>query len=221
MAIRFSDQTKRNIWMMVGVAAVIAMLSGTWAMLSQVLGWDEETPRGGTTAKESGLLIPQGPVSGEAVDWFEEDLGTLERPYPEGSGPWQVEELLPHVRGATLIDADQTSLTLEYPALYVDGEAEVGENTYAVYRRGDIAVLEALQWRCAWAEAFVQAEEDGDSAAAALAREHLEAFPTLTAVEGLPAAKQNATELEPVLEGDHESAAQWVAEKCVARPDSN
>lgn len=210
MAPRFSDETKRSIWIVVAAGIVIAFVSGTWGMLQSILGDDEDAP----SPTDSALAVPAGPVPEEVDGWFADDLGTLERPYPQGVATPTVEELLPQVKGSTFVSGDDKMITIEYPTNYVDPAGDAEESTYGVYRRGDLAVLEALRWRCDWAQSFVEAEAAEDDSAISVAREQLESFSGLSAVEGLPVAKQNAVELEPVLGGSVESGRQWLAEKC-------
>lgn len=210
MAVRFSDETKRNIWIVVAAGVVIAFVSGTWGMLQHIFNDGEDAP----VQAQSSLTTPSGATPEEVRDWFSVDLGNLGRPYPTTTTPPTVEELLPQVQGSTFVSGDDSMLTIEYPATYVDPGEDADATTYAVYRRGDIAALEALRWRCDWAQAFVEAGANGDEQGMTQAREQLEAFPDLLAVEGLPVAKQNAEELEPVLVGDSASGERWLRDKC-------
>ncbi len=211
MAIKFSGETKRSIWIVVAAGLAIALIGGTWAMLGEIFGWNSATP---SSTSDSKVATPHGPVPAEVEEWFSSDLGTLGRPYPSGMEPPGLEVLLPQVKGSQLVSADSTSVTLEYPANYVDSEEDPDVMTYAVYRRGDVSVLEALYWRCDWAEEYVTATENNDEAARQTAREQLESFPEIEAVAGLPVAKNNEDELGPVLAGDSQSAKKWLADKC-------
>ena len=210
---KFSDGTKRSVTIMIAAAAVIALVAGTWAMLGQIFGWSAETESAPPT---SGLAveIPSGPVPPEVEAWFAEELAEFDAPFPAGATLPTVSDLLPQVKGSRLVSEDNRSLTLEYPARYVDIEEPEDDVVFAMYRRGDISVLEALAWRCDWAEAFVSAKEGGDKAKQAEARSYLEDFPDLEVVKGLPVAKQNEAELEPVLDGDLASAKEWLSAKC-------
>ncbi len=212
MAIKFSDETKRSIWIIVAVGVALALVSGTWAMLQEIFKGD--TDSGSVSSTESGLVMPSGPVPAEVETWFAEDLGNLGQPYPEGVSVAAVPDLLPHVKGSTLKSSDNDSITIEMPKNYVDAEAKEGETTFGVYRRGDIAVIEALQWRCDWANAYATAVEGEDPAAAKEAQRYLELFPEIEVVKGLPVARENESELETLLVDDPAQARQWVTEKC-------
>ncbi|WP_182141749.1 hypothetical protein [Schaalia sp. JY-X169] len=211
MAFKFSPETKRSVLIVVAAGLIIALASGTWAMFGQIFG---DKDASSTTASEVGLATPEGPVPAEVTEWFMDDLGNLGQPFPEGAGTPEVPDLLPQVKGSKFISGDKTSITIEIPENYVDPEAEDGVMTYAVYRRGDISVLEALLWRCDWAEAYIDAETADDAAGAATARGHIEGFSELQAVQGLPVARQNEEEMAPVLDGDTDSARGWLKEKC-------
>lgn len=209
----FSDETKRSVWMMVFTAIVIAMIGGTLAMWDQIFGDNSaavpELPHTSTLAQ------PSGPVPDEVTEWFAEDLGTLGHPYPEGLSSPQVSQLLPQVQGSAYITSTAQTITLEVPSTYVDEEAKEGETTYAIYRRGDVAYLEALWWRCDWVETLVEAEESGDTSTVTTAREQLEAFPDLEALAPNPSvAKNHEDELSEVLAGDTEAGRLWLAQSC-------
>ncbi len=205
----FKPETKRSIWIMVLAAIAIAMIGGTLA-LPKALFPDKQSQEGEAGA----YLVPSGPVPDEAREWFEEDLGNLPVPYPEGKEHAQVEELLPHVKGSAVKSADPNAITLEIPERYVDPEGEEGVMTYSVYRRGDISVLEALWWRCDWVEELVLAETEGDEGAAAEASAALEQFPGFDVLKGTAAAKNHDAELEEVLLGDVAAGRAWLKESC-------
>ena len=208
----FSEDTRRNIGIVIGAGVIIALIAGGMAIHERIFGGAEVA--GSSTA--SSLAVPEGPVQTEVQEWFEDDLGNLGHPYPSGGTAPQVVDLLPQVQGATFVSADSVMMTVEVPSAYVEPDAEPGSMTYVVYRRGDIAALEALEWRCQWAGAYVDAEEAGDTAAATQAREALESFSDLEAVQGLPVARENESELQPVLDGDLEAGREWLAAKCGA-----
>lgn len=209
----FKPETKRSIWIMVIAGIAIAMIGGTLA-LPKALFPGEQSGNSEATATTPAFQTPSGPVPQEARVWFEEDLGMLPVAYPEGKGAPTVEELLPHVKGATVKTSDSNTITLEIPTRYVDPEGEEGTMTYSVYRRGDIAVLEALWWRCDWVEELVSAEKEGNEGEAAAARANLEEFPTFDVLRGTVAAKAHEKDMVSILAGDVAASETWLKESC-------
>lgn len=207
----FSDETKRSIWIMVIAGIVVALIGGAVALPKALSGTGADSTQ---SSDPNGTETPTGAVPQKVAEWFSEDLGVLPEPYPAGSSSPEVGDLLPQTRGSTYVTSDDSSITVEVPARYMDPDAEDDAKTYVVYRRGDITVLEALWWRCDWVDALVKAEEEGNAEGVAQSKAMLEAFPEFEALRGTAAASTHEEELRAVMDGDEEAARQWLATNC-------
>lgn len=148
--------------------------------------------------------VPQDVISalGGELDAFTEVL-------PAGVEKPTLGILIPELEGSTVLSVEDGIVTVRSTVSDVDGPVTV------VVQPGDVAVLAALDWHCAWLREYVNAEDAGDASRVATARQSLEHFPELDAVRGREDFQglYEATDL-PLFEGDRTPAEDRLRNDC-------
>jgi hypothetical protein len=140
-------------------------------------------------------------------------------PYPDGVGSPLLTDLIPGGAGGTLISASDTEYVfglLRYPS----GEMNGGAQPTLVpipFPKGDVLVLAAIDWQCAWITEYVWATEANDPERAATAAAQVEKFPDLEVIQKYnPEFGESVRDsLTPrIIGGDIEYAKRWLNTSC-------
>lgn len=173
-------------------------------------GTDASTDAGTSTTDGGGAkdtaLSPE--ASAALVEFTGPEMGEFTEAWPTGTAEPSAVDLLafPHDAEFAEVDSD-VNLVLS--------SKDAADSSRVVVQAGDLAILKALKWQCAWLTEFVDATEDGDTARAEDAAAQLERFPDLAVVTRYnpEVAEGYAERMEPILAGDM-TAGELAAARC-------
>lgn len=140
-------------------------------------------------------------------------VSAFDEPYPPGMTPPTLAELLPWAAGATVVSDDGSEIILDTT------DADSGEAVTVATNEGDLAVLAAIDWQCAWIAEFASARQAGASDRVATATAQLERFPDLDVIQEFnpELGEANRDDLIPrIIDGEAQVTESWLNGSCSA-----
>lgn len=157
------------------------------------------------------------------------ELGEFHEAYPAGVSTPTLADLIPWSVGADVVSADSTRIVLDSPAenpstMSALREAGVtgsvaNDGVTVITSAGDIAVLAATHWQCAWMQEWQRAVDRGDDAARNAALAQLERYSSLDVITKYNPEDGRAFDsgmLREIRAGNSEPVRSWLATTCKA-----
>ena len=140
-------------------------------------------------------------------------MSVVGEPYPAGmSAPSLVDLLGPAGGGGTLISETDTEYV--FGLLRPDPDRRPHRGVPVPFPKGDILVLAATHWECAWITEYVWASEANDPQRTSAAAAELEKFPTLDVIQKYNPQLAEGDYLTRIIGGDVEYAKRWLNTSC-------
>lgn len=123
-----------------------------------------------------------------------------------------MEELLSGIEGVT----SATQLTEDATAVDLGSPSQQGGVGQYVIKDGNVAVLQVIDWQCAWTREFVDAADAGDNQRADASAAQLETFTSLDTINTYsPDLKQAQDDIfDPMIAGDIQKGWDWLSNSC-------
>ncbi len=199
------------------------LVSGT-LVAGLVLAGISMSPLASTKAEaQRAPALPQAPKVIE--DAFSSEMNLDKLSFPEGVNPPTILDLVPEADGVDPKDirvydgAESVQFTVKPGTAghhAVASEAGSGNRAEVQVDKGDLAIMRALHWQCAWVREYVDAANAGNEAAQKTAADQLATFPNLAAVRdyGPDLAGIQEDVITPMVSGDTAAGENWLAKSC-------
>ncbi len=153
------------------------------------------------------------------------DIAEFNEEYPEGVTPPTVGDLVPELGSYDVVEVNKDGTVIveaNDPSAASNGDksagsgAASGDDTRVVIEPGDLAVLAAVDWQCAWMREYLDAANAKDTDRMGAAETELKKFPTLDVITRYnpELAQQHSDIVEPMLSGDLATGTTWVKDNC-------
>ncbi len=142
-------------------------------------------------------------------------LSVFGEPYPDRVEAPELVSLLTGGEGGTFIS--ETDTTYTFGLLRPDPTDGHTVEVPVTFSKGDIVVMAAIHWQCAWITEYVWAAEAGDTERTAAAAAELEKFPDLDVIQTYnpQLGEGDRVSLIPrIVGGDTEFAKRWLDGSC-------
>ncbi|MDO4606741.1 MAG: hypothetical protein Q4B12_05420 [Bowdeniella nasicola] len=162
------------------------------------------------------------------ADIFSADMNLDELAYPQGVSAPSLVDLVPEAAGVEskdirVYDGGASVVFRAAPGSGDDFQAVAAQSGDGQKDRpevqvdkGDLAIMRALHWQCAWVREYVDAANAGNEAAQKTAADQLATFPNLAAVRdyGPDLAGIQEDVITPMVSGDTAAGENWLAKSC-------
>ncbi len=142
-------------------------------------------------------------------------MSAFGEPYPDGVNAPELVSLLEGGAGGTYIS--ETDTTYTFGLLRPDPTDGHTVEVPITFSKGDILVMAATHWQCAWIAEYVRATEADDPLGASVAATELEQFPDLEVIQKYnpQLGEGYRVTLNPqIVGGDTEFAKRWLNSSC-------
>ena len=175
---------------------------------------------------DSGPAVPPSPTSAapttqprdtaqaspDAGPTREPSLSVFGEPYPDGVDAPELVSLLTGGEGGTYISETDTSYT--FGLLRPDPTDGHTVEVPITFAKGDILVMAAIHWQCAWITEYVGASEANDPRRTSAAATELEKFPDLDVIQTYNPEMGEGEYISRIFGGDTEYAKRWLNMSC-------